>query len=448
VITERRQPVEPRVGAPVIINTDDGMSESIGRLDHVPGVPARYTDHKKFVESVDHYVEYSLHKGLVVPHQEMIVANSPWLVPIAAPNRFLPGEHEAVMAAVERVVASPQWVLGEEVEAFEREFAAFIGAQHVVGVGNGTDALVLAMLALDLPAFADVIVVADDGGFGALAASLLGLRPVVADVDSGCGVATVNTLSAACTSATAAVIVTHLHGNLVPLAEIDAWRRQRGLILIEDCAQAHGLRSESGHVGSTGDLATFSFYPTKNLGAIGDAGAVAVPHGPESTDIDERLRRLREYGWGARYRVDFPGGRNSRMDEIQAAVLRARLPFVDERTSRRLMLRDSWQQAIAGVAYVSGVDSQSVAHHLVINAPTVDSRQRLAEVLGLAGVAVAVHYPWLVHEMPGVGAVAGATPTAAARRDRMLSVPAEPMLNESEIACVAAALRTWSQSKR
>ena len=312
---------------------------------------------------------------------------------------------------------------------FERAFAAYVGTEPglTVGVGNGTDALVLAMAALRLPAGSGVLVAADDGGYAATAARMAGLVPVATDV--GPRGPTVETAADGMRADVTALVVTHLHGDAVPLAELDQWRRDNGLFLIEDCAQAHGLRVDGRHVGLTGDAATFSFYPTKNLGAVGDAGAVLFAD-PASAD---RARSLRQYGWGERFRADLPGGRNSRLDPVQAAVLVARLPFLDARNTRRRAIAARYAEHVE----LHGDRNTSVAHHAVALA---DDRDRLAAGLATRGVDTAVHYPWLVTEMPGLEMAPAPTPQAARMRDRILSLPCFPELTDAEVDQVCEAL--------
>lgn len=363
-------------------------------------------------------------------------------VPLAAPGRLLRDEAIAIDAAVSRVVRSGTWILGREVDGFERSFAAFTGATTTVGCANGTDALILALVAIEPSVGAEVLVPSDDSGFAALAATVAGLRPVVYDIDPRTGAPSVDTLGAVCSAATEVLIVTHLHGDLIDLGAIDEWRRSRGLAMIEDCSQAHGLQGPTGHVGTLADLGTFSFYPTKNLGAVGDGGAVVVGAGSSASSLARRLRALRQYGWVERNRVDLPGGRNSRLDEVQAAILRARLPFLDERNRRRLVLLDHWREALAGSDVVDhvGGPGPTVAHHIVVRFSTSEAREEAARHLDRHGVTTAVHYPWLVHEMSGLR-VGGPIPEhAVARRDRVLSLPAEPLLDDTEIGRVADAL--------
>ena len=360
-------------------------------------------------------------------------------VPLADPARVAPDEAAAVAAAVGAVLQGTAWVGGEPVATFERELAAYVGApegHEVVGVGNGTDALAVAFGALGLRAGDGVLLADDEGGYAATAAAQLGLRVHVMDVDPGLGVPTAATAAAATEGAAGlrALVVTHLHGDRVPLDGpdgLDAWRREHGLLLVEDCAQAHGLRVAGRHVGLAGDAATFSFYPTKNLGAVGDGGALLLP-----AEGAARARQLREYGWGQRYRVERAGGRNSRLDTLQAAVLSARLPFLDARNARRREVANRYRDRLL----LHGDPVTTVAHHAVAVAHDEVERDALRQRLGEAGIMTAVHYPWLVSEMPGLDVAGGPSPAAAARRDRMLSLPCFPEMTPAEVDRVAEAL--------
>jgi dTDP-4-amino-4,6-dideoxygalactose transaminase len=363
-------------------------------------------------------------------------------VPVAAPTRLAPAEDAAVHEAIQRVVRDGPWILGEPVERFEDEFAAYAGHPHVVGVANGTDALVLAFSALALTRGAGVLVAAVEGGYAATAARLAGLEPRVVDVDPFTMGPTPALAELADLVGVEALVVTHLHGDAVPIRELDSWRRRRGLALVEDCAQAHGLRVDGHHVGTTGDAATYSFYPTKNLGAVGDGGAVAFGDAAHA----RRARSLRQYGWGEQFRVDLAGGRNSRLDTLQAAILSARLPFLDERNVRRravaARLRDAVLTGRPGqigrIGRLHGDARTTVAHHAVL---VTDRRDQVREHLAARGVRTAVHYPYLVQEMPGLGVTASPTSAASALRAQILSLPCFPEMSDAEVDQVVNALQ-------
>ena len=358
-------------------------------------------------------------------------------VPSAAPTRLGSAEAADVRRAVERILAEGPWVLGPPVERFERDFAAYTGIPHVVGVGNGTDALVLAFAALGLRPGSAVLVADNEGGYAATAARQLGLMPRVMDVDRTMMGPMVSDAVAADAPDVSCLVVTHLHGDVVQTTELDRWRRARGIAMVEDCAQAHGLRVEGNHVGLTGDAATFSFYPTKNLGAVGDAGAVAF----QREDHAKLAVALRQYGWVERYKVEVPGGRNSRLDPLHAAVLSARLPYLDRRNAGRREVVESYRTTLKGsTVQLHGDPASTVAHHAVV---LVEDRDALRAHLESRGVTAAVHYPFLVTEMPGLGIEARSTPQAAWLRDRVLSLPCFPEMTVSEVDQVCDALAEW-----
>jgi aminotransferase EvaB len=370
-------------------------------------------------------------------------------VPLATPTRMSGDEKLLVDGAVRRVLESSRWILGDEVTGFEEEFARYVGAPDVVGVGNGTDALALAFLALEIPPGSEVIVCETDGGYGAVAARTVGLMPVPMEVDPHSLTPTAELAAQVLSSRTRAVVVTHLHGTAVPLLELDHWRRGAGLHLIEDCAHAHGLRVDGHHAGTTGDIATFSFYPTKNLGTVGDAGAL-VFSGSRPVELALRARELREYGWREKYRPTISGGRNTRMDELHAAVLRARLPFLEARNDarRRVWERYATTLSSGGRAAILGAGQPSVAHHAVVFTASHAEREDLAGYLADRGIATGVHYPWLVSEMfrdASSELDRGESHTASSlKRDRTLTVPCTPELTEEEVGHVDRALGEWS----
>lgn len=360
-------------------------------------------------------------------------------VPNAAPTRMSAVERAAVDAAVRGVLDGDRWILGPVVDRFEAEFAAYLGFGEVVGVGNGTDALVIAMCALELAPGTGVLIAANEGGYAATAARLAGLTPVIMDVEELSMLPSVATATAAITEGVGAIVVTHLHGEAGDIHKLDAWRRERGLALIEDCAQAVGTHG----VGTRGDAATFSFYPTKNLGSVGDAGAVVLAD-PAAA---RRARALREHGWGERFRVEVERGRNSRMDALHASILSARLPFLDERNEARRAISAQYRAAFDGrLARVHGDARTTTAHHSVV---VTEHRDDLASHFAARGIDTAVHYPFLVTEMPGLGTAepAGGVPNAASLRDRTLSLPCFPELRDDEISQVLDAIGEWNDAR-
>jgi aminotransferase EvaB len=361
----------------------------------------------------------------------------PVTVPAAAPTRLDPSERAAIEAAIARVVRDGPWIGGPAVAQFESDFAAYLGAREVLGVANGTDALALAFAALELAPGSGILIAANEGGYAATAARQVGLEPMVMDIDPDTLMPSVATACTADDPRVAAVVVTHLHGDAVDLAGLDAWRRGRGLRLIEDCAQAAGLRVDGRHLGLTGDAATFRFYPTKNLGALGDGGAVVVA----DSEAAARARSLAEYGWRERFRIELPGGRNSRLDPLQAAILSARLPFLDRRNEARREISRRYRATLGPVARMYGDPATTVAHHAVV---IEDQIEGLADLLAGHGVQTARHYPFLNTEMPGLGIRnSTATPNANKLRDQSLSLPCFPELEPHEIELVISVLEGW-----
>jgi dTDP-4-amino-4,6-dideoxygalactose transaminase len=340
-------------------------------------------------------------------------------------------------AAMERVVATGWYVHGGEHAAFESELASFLGVEACVGVANGTDALELAIRALSPPAGSVVLMAANAGSYASTAARRAGCAARYADVDRTTLTLDWAGVESALDDSVSVVIVTHLYGRMADVAGICDGCARRGTRVVEDCAQAIGALGPSGRAGSVGDAAAFSFYPTKNLGALGDGGAVATSR-PE---VAEHIRRLRQYGWRSKYTVAEDGGRNSRLDELQAAVLRVRLPRVDGWNARRRSIIARYAEASAGTSVtVAPAIDVSHAGHLAV--ALSDERENVRNVLSEHGVQTDVHYPLADHRQE---------PFAAAYRDvhlpntdwaqgRIFTLPCFPELTESEIEQVCDAL--------
>jgi len=350
-----------------------------------------------------------------------------------------------LQAAMARVHARGWYILGPEVAAFEREFAAYVGAAECVAVGNGTDALELALRALAIGPGDAVATVANAGMYATTAIRAAGATPAYVEIDVSTLQMDPAALIAALTPRTRALIVTHLYGRFADIVRLSRIAQERGVALIEDCAQAHGARIGGRIAGTHGALGCFSFYPTKNLGALGDAGAVVTG----DPDLAAKLRALRTYGWGAKYHCTMEGGMNSRMDELQAAVLRAKLPRLDGWNRRRREIAARYAATIRHPAIAlpsSAADESDVVHLYVLRAKERESlRAHLAE----AGVATDVHYPVPDHRQPGAGE---APPQGLAHTERacaeVLSLPCYPELTDPEIDVVATACNRWQPATR
>lgn len=351
-----------------------------------------------------------------------------------------PGEDAAAVDhAVRRVIERGWFVLGPEVEAFEHEFAAASGAAQAVGVGNGTDALALVFRALGIGRGDEVVTTPLSAAYTALAVMMAGARPVFADVDPDRLTIDPAAVEAAITPRTAAILPVHLYGQAADMAALEAIARRRGLALVEDCCQAHLATAAGRPVGTIGVAGAFSFYPTKNLGALGDGGAIVT----NDRGLAERLRRLRNGGQASRYR-HVEAGVNSRLDEIQAAVLRERLRFLPAWTARRRHLARLYRRLLAGapVAVPPEIDAGHVYHLFPVRCP---ERLRLQAHLEAHGIETLVHYPVPIPRQP---ALEGETPAACPVADRiceeLCSLPLYPALGDEAVGAVAAAVRAFA----
>jgi dTDP-4-amino-4,6-dideoxygalactose transaminase len=341
-------------------------------------------------------------------------------------------------AAIHRVVASGRYILGPECAAFEAEFAEYCGVTHCASVANGTDALELALRALNVGPGDTVATVANAGGYATTAIRQIGAKPLYVDIDPVSMCMSAADLSARLTGGVRAVIATHLYGRMADLESILPVADRARVPLIEDCAQSHGASINGRKAGSWGAMACFSFYPTKNLGALGDGGAVTT----NDAQLSRRVFSLRQYGWSAKYHVA-EYGRNSRMDEIQAALLRAKLPHLDLWNTRRREIAAIYNRALAGkaVPYPSDLSQRFIAHLYVIRAAR---RGEVRAFLSANGISTDIHYPVPDHlQAAAAGDIAVQSPLPATEEAcrQILTLPCYSELREDEIESVAAALR-------
>jgi dTDP-4-amino-4,6-dideoxygalactose transaminase len=341
-------------------------------------------------------------------------------------------DEDDVREAVARVVRSGWYVLGPEVEAFEREFAGASGAPHAVGVANGTDAIALLLRAAGVGPGDEVVVPALTAPFTALAVTAIGARPVFADVDPRRLTLDPAACEAALTPRTRAIVPVHLYGQPADVPALEALAARRGVALVEDCCQAHLATCAGVPVGTRGVGGAFSFYPTKNLGALGDGGAIVTC----DAVVAETVRRLRNGGRADRDRHVLPGV-NSRLDEMQAAVLRARLTRLGAWTARRRELAAAYRRALhPAVRVVPECDPGHVQHLFVVRSRT---REALMAHLAAGGVEALVHYPVPLTAQAAFAAwPAAPCPAAAEAAGEVLSLPLHPRLPEADVARVAA----------
>lgn len=336
--------------------------------------------------------------------------------------------------ALARVFAKGSFILGTEVASFEQEFAEYGEASHAIGVASGTEALQLALMACGVGENDEVIVPAHTAVATVSAIEAAGGIPVLVDVDLASYTLNPSLLFQAVSPKTRAIIPVHLYGCPADMCSIIQFAREKNLFIVEDCSQAHGATYEGHKVGSLGDIAAFSFYPTKNLGAFGDGGAV-VTNDPE---LAENVRLLRQYGWKEHY-VSSVKGINSRLDELQAAILRVKLRYLDEWNLRRKQLAGLYYELLAKTELVLPAqyeNSSHVFHQFVIRHA---QRDVLKEYLKAQGIHTLVHYPMPIHLQPAymeLGYSLGSLPNAEVASREVLSLPLYPELTEEQIRWV------------
>lgn len=342
--------------------------------------------------------------------------------------------------AVMRVLRLGTYVGGSEVEAFEAEWSAFVGSLHCVGVGNGLDALTLALRAVGVGRGDEVIVPAHTFIATWLSVTAVGAVPIPVDPAPGQYLIDASAVSSAVTERTRAVIPVHLYGDPVNLDPIIEVSRRHNLAVVEDAAQAHGAESLGRRVGSIGDVGAWSFYPGKNLGAVGDAGAITT----DNPEIASTVRRLANYGSADKF-VHLERGVNSRLDPVQAAVLRTKLPHLTRWNERRARLASIYRQSLpSGICLPLQAEEDSSAHHLFV--VTVDERDAVRLRLSADGIETGLHYPIPPHLQGAYSSLAErrrwSLPVSESLAARVLSLPIGPHLSESDVARVADALHS------
>ena len=342
--------------------------------------------------------------------------------------------------ALDRVLESGWYILGSEVDQFESEFADYCGVSDCVGVGNGTDALELALLALEIGPGNRVATVANAGGYSSTAIRAIGAIPVYVDIATDTMTMSPDSLAQTLTPDIRAVIVTHLYGQMADMAPLLRAAGKFGIPVIEDCAQAHGAIANGKKAGAHGIIGCFSFYPTKNLGALGDGGALTT----SDAGLARRLRQLRQYGWEKKYDTTLTGGRNSRLDEMQAALLRIKLPLLDEWNARRREIAGRYSVELASSQLVlpSMRNASYVAHLYVCR---TQDRQGLQQHLAAQGVMTDIHYPIPDHLQPAFRSPQPPDlPVTERCCEEVLTLPCYPELTEADVLRVIDACLSWS----
>jgi dTDP-4-amino-4,6-dideoxygalactose transaminase len=364
------------------------------------------------------------------------------MIPQTSPLANYLSNRAALDEAIHRVLSAGRYILGEETTAFERQFADYIGVPYAVGVGNGTEALHLALRGLGIGPGHEVITVSHTAVATVAAVEMCGATPVLVDIHPQSYTMDASLLERARSDRSKAIVPVHLYGQPAALEAIIRFAREHNLYVIEDCAQSHGALYRGQKTGSFGHAAAFSFYPTKNLGGLGDGGAITT-HDPS---LYEALRALRQYGW-ADNRLSRRPGWNSRLDEIQAAVLRVKLARLEQSNRRRIQIARTYQELLSRIPELTlpspTAETTHVYHQYVIRCADPSTRSRLMAHLSERGIHTAVHYPVPVHLQPAYAhrlPGSRSLPVTEEVCPRILSLPLFPELTDEEVDQVVTAV--------
>jgi aminotransferase EvaB len=367
------------------------------------------------------------------------------IIPVNDLKRNYQAYQGELESATLEAMRSGWWLNGQLNHRFCTNFATYLGVKHFIGVANGTDALELSIRALALQRASnsfEVVTVANAGGYATAAIFSAGLRPVWCDIEADTQLISIQSAVSCLNERSLAVVVTHLYGGLVDVLALRLRMDAAGysnVAIIEDCAQAHGLRGNSGTAGAMGDIAAFSFYPTKNLGALGDGGGIATNY----PDLNNLVRHLQQYGWDKKYEITVPGGRNSRLDEIQAAILGVLLANLDAANAKRQKILEAYRSVLKPCAQIVKSPLGTVAHLAVLIVPNRDVvRSHFQERC----ISTEIHYPILDHQQPGWqrlgGLIApGGLPVSDRFKEKILTIPCFPTMTDLEVETVVDALQ-------
>jgi dTDP-4-amino-4,6-dideoxygalactose transaminase len=316
-------------------------------------------------------------------------------------SRSVQANSEQLIIKIQEIIKSGRYILGEQNSIFEEEFSKYLGIKYVHGVANGTDALEIALRAVGCKKGSKVVLAANAGAYGAIAANAIGCELIYSDVNIIDGNISLENLAGLLTSEVSAVIVTHLYGNIAKVDEIATFCNSLNIPLIEDCAQAAGGSINGKKAGTFGSISTFSFYPTKNLGGTGDGGALCT----DDISLSDNIKKLSQYGWGKKYNIETFGGMNSRLDEIQAASILEGLKSLDKRNSVRRNIIAKFSDTLVGKAskVLTGHSNGSACHLAIVVLPDGADRKTIRKKIEDNGIQTDLHYPMLDIEQIGLG---------------------------------------------
>lgn len=359
------------------------------------------------------------------------------MIPLSNPKEVVSLNKKKIFKTFKKVIKSNNYILGKEVKSFEKKFAEYTSTKHAVGVGNGTDALILSLLACGINSGDEVITVANAGGYSTSACLQIGAKPVYVDINQNLLI-DLNCIMRAINTNTKAIIITHLYGQCI---DVDYIKNAipKNIKIIEDCSQAHGGSFNGKKVGSMGDCGAFSFYPTKNIGSIGDGGIVIT----NDKKIYKNLLSLRTYGWSDKFIVTIPNGINSRLDEIHAAILNILLKNLDKNNLKRKKIINSYRSAAPSANWVGTLDNN--VHHLCVIFEK--NRDVLIEYLNDCGIENNIHYPvpdylqlaWYDNTIH--------LPNTEEASSCVVSIPIFPTMTKKQISRVCSALKDFYESK-
>lgn len=343
---------------------------------------------------------------------------------------------------IHNMIKSGRWLLGQYTEKFSFEFSKYIGTKYCLPVANGTDALEIALRAVcynSIPE-GEVITVANAGGYTSTACQLVGVKPIYIDINNESLLLDIRKLATVLSNNTLAIVITHLYGRAVDVIEVREELNRLGynhVKIIEDCAQAHGAEINNQKVGSLGDISTFSFYPTKNLGTVGDAGAILT----SNNELYQLTSKISQYGWNGKYNIEVGFSRNSRMDEIQAIILLDLLSYLDRWNERRREIYKRYIEAgSSGICFFSNLTKSNVVHLAIVK---VKKRNEFILHMNNRGISADIHYPILdIHQQAWKKSIIS-LPSSESILNEIVTLPCFPTMTDSEIEAVCEALRSW-----